>query len=122
MNRVLKSIFIGLTVALLYQFPVFADGQPETGCYDPDSLESVTVSGTVIVDSTMMYPMYYLDENGDNQADYHLNFGPVWYHPDSSLATRPKDGEETTISGGLYISNGDSIRIIVGCGPHTFLR
>ncbi len=68
---------------------------------DPDSLVPVTVSGTAIVDSSTMHPMYYLDEDGDGQADYFLNFGPWWYEPDSSAATRPNDGDFITIGGGM---------------------
>lgn len=64
----------------------------------PDSLETVTVTGTVIVDSTFFHPMYFLDENGDAVADYHLSFGPWWYEPESG-ATRPLDGETVTIGG-----------------------
>ncbi|RMF56786.1 MAG: T9SS C-terminal target domain-containing protein [Calditrichaeota bacterium] len=69
---------------------------------DPDSLIPVTVSGTAIVDSSMMHPMYYLDENGDGEADYHLNFGPWWYEPDSGNASRPNDGDFVTIDGGMH--------------------
>jgi hypothetical protein len=61
----------------------------------------------------MLHPMYYLDENGDGEAEYHLNFGPYWYQPDSSLATRPINGEEVSIVGGLYISHENGIKIIV---------
>jgi hypothetical protein len=46
--------------------------------------------------------MYYLDEDGDGEADYHLNFGPHWYEPDSSGATRPEDGDNITIVGGMH--------------------
>lgn len=109
--------FISMIVAVIYisQFSAYADGVHGggDGHFHPDSLEMVTVSGSVIVDSTMMYRMYYLDENGDDEVDYHLNFGPSWYEPDSSLATRPKDGEEVTIYGGLYTSHEDSFKIVV---------
>jgi hypothetical protein len=115
MNRFIQSVLFILTVMVLFQFSAYADEDHEggNGHFHPDSLEMVTVSGAVIVDSLMMYPIYYLDENGDNEADYHLNFGPSWYQPDSSLATRPKDGEEVTIFGGLYISHEDSFKIVV---------
>jgi hypothetical protein len=42
----------------------------------PVSLETTTVTGTVIVDASFPHPMYYLDEDGDTVADYHLAFGP----------------------------------------------
>jgi hypothetical protein len=112
-NHFVKTLFISFTVVALFQIPTFADGEHDEGHFHPDSLETVTVSGSIIIDSTMMYPMYYLDENGDEEADYHLNFGPYWYEPDSSLATRPKNGEEVTILGGLYISHEDSFKIMV---------
>lgn len=66
-----------------------------------DSLTEVTVTGTVIIDSSMMNAMYYLDEDGDGAADYQINFGPYWYQPDSSDAVRPAAGEQVTIVGGL---------------------
>jgi hypothetical protein len=45
--------------------------------------------------------MYYLDENGDNVADYHLSFGPWWYQP-ASGATRPNAGESVTVVGAVH--------------------
>ncbi|MDZ7262460.1 MAG: T9SS type A sorting domain-containing protein [candidate division KSB1 bacterium] len=66
----------------------------------PDSLQVVTVSGTVLVDSTYFYVHYYLDEDGDGEPDYFLDFGPPWYQP-SSGAERPEDGATVTIEGGL---------------------
>jgi hypothetical protein len=64
----------------------------------PDSLETVTVNGTVIIDSTLLHPVYFLDNDGDGNADYHLSFGPWWYEPESG-ATRPGDGEAVTFVG-----------------------
>jgi hypothetical protein len=115
MNRFIKSVLIILTVVVLFQFSAYADGDHEggDGHFHPDSLEIITITGTAMVDLDMMYPVYYLDENGDEEADYHLNFGPSWYEPDSSLATRPKNGEEVTIYGGLHISHEDSFKIVV---------
>ena len=83
------------------------------GHYHPDSLELLTVSGKVFVDNSQMYPMYFLDENGDDLADYHLNFGPYWYHPDSSGAIRPDDGDMVTIEGGRHDSYMDSMPTII---------
>jgi hypothetical protein len=115
MIHFIKSFLIILPVVAMLKFSAYADGIHEggDGHFDPDSLEIVTVSGSVVVDSTMMYTMYYLDENGDNEVDYHLNFGPSWYEPDSSLATRPENGEEVTIYGGLYSSHEDSFKIVI---------
>lgn len=67
-----------------------------------DSLTEITVTGTVIIDSSVMNAMYYLDEDGDGAADYHISFGPYWYQPDSSSAVRPSAGEQVTIVGGLH--------------------
>lgn len=67
----------------------------------PDSLETVTLTGTVIVDSTFLHPVYYLDEDGDGVPDTHLSFGPWWYEPESG-ATRPAHGE-TVIAVGTLI-------------------
>ena len=41
-----------------------------------DSLTVITVSGVAVVESGMMQDMYYLDEDGDGEANYQLNFGP----------------------------------------------
>ena len=115
MKLFIKSILIIFTVVFLSQFSAYADGDHEggDGHFHPDSLEIITITGTAIVDSAMMYLMYYLDENGDEEADYYLNFGPSWYEPDSSLATRPDDGDEITIYGGLYTSHVDSFKIVI---------
>lgn len=66
-----------------------------------DTLATVSVSGTAIVDSSMMDTMYYIDEDGDGVADYHLSFGPYWYQPDSSSVVRPNNGDMVAILGGL---------------------
>ncbi len=66
----------------------------------PGNLETITVSGTVIVDSNFVHPVYYLDENDDGEADFFLSFGPWWYQPQSG-ATRPGAGETVTIVGAL---------------------
>jgi hypothetical protein len=83
------------------------------GHHNPDSLEVVTVEGYAIVDTTFMHPMYYLDEDNDGVEDYHLNFGPYWYEPDSSNATRPNDGDFITITGGLVDSSTMNIPMII---------
>ncbi len=76
------------------------------GYVNPDSLATVTVTGTAILvlEDGHIYPYYFLDEDNDGVADYHLNFGPHWYEPDSSNATRPNDGDVITITGGLVDS------------------
>ena len=81
--------------------PVFGQAYYYGGNYSPDSLESLTVLGKVMVDSELsIHPVYFLDINNDNQPDYMLNFGPYWYEPDSSTAVRPKDGDSITVYGG----------------------
>jgi hypothetical protein len=72
---------------------------------NPDSLIIISKSGTVLIDSTMMYPRYFLDENSNGTPEYFLNFGPHWYQPDSSNADRPNNGEQITIEGGLWENN-----------------
>ncbi|MBU2493301.1 MAG: T9SS type A sorting domain-containing protein [Bacteroidetes bacterium] len=90
---------------LMYSSQIFAQGWGGGGWNHQDTLTSVTVTGTAIIDSTMMYPMYYLDEDGDGLADYHLNFGPYWYQPDSSNAVKPNHGDVITILGGQENNN-----------------
>lgn len=63
-----------------------------------DSLEIITVTGTVLVDTTYYYVHYYLDINGDEVPDYQLCFGPPWYEPKSG-AVRPEAGAIVTIEG-----------------------
>ncbi len=65
-----------------------------------DTLEVVTVSGTVLVDTTYFYFHYYLDEDNDGEPDYFLNFGPPWYQPEG--VERPEAGQTVTIEGGLH--------------------
>ena len=65
-----------------------------------DSLEIVELSGWAIVESDDSYTYYYLDTDNDGAADYRLGFGPSWYDPDNG-ATRPEDGDEIDIVGGL---------------------
>lgn len=107
MNR-LFYLFILLISLTFYNQSTYAQMGGHHGCgyLNPDSLEVVTVTGTAIVDTnTMMHPIYYIDTNGNGQADYFLNFGPFWYEPDSSNATRPNNGDVITIKGGLHENN-----------------
>lgn len=116
MSKLHKWFMSLLVLSLLMYLPAFAQGggnHGHGGHYNPDSLTLVTVSGTAMVDSSMMNVMYYLDETGDGQADYILNFGPYWYTPDSSNATRPNDGDVVTIYGGLHDSTMLGIPAIV---------
>jgi hypothetical protein len=101
-----KSFNWCLPILILFGFGIInAQGNHgHGGHYNPDSLELVTVDGYAIVDTTFLHPMYYIDEDNDGVEEYHLNFGPYWYSPDSSNASRPSDGEFITITGGLIDS------------------
>lgn len=76
-----------------------------------DSLETVTVTGTTLIDSTFAVLHYFLDVDADSQLDYFLNFGPYWYEPESG-ALRPSDGEEITIEGGLIEAENYNIIVV----------
>ncbi len=78
-----------------------------------DSLKEIEVSGTAIVDSNVVHPKYYMDVNGDASAEYRLNFGPFWYEPDSSDASRPESGDAITIYGYVNESLRDSLPVII---------
>jgi len=65
-----------------------------------DSLVIVELSGWAIVIADSMHTSYFLDNNGDDEADYRLLFGPDWYDPGSG-AERPADGDSIWITGGL---------------------
>ncbi|HEX2868205.1 MAG TPA: T9SS type A sorting domain-containing protein [Ignavibacteriales bacterium] len=82
---------------------------------DPDSLQTVTVSGKIIVDSTASnVSRYYLDIDGNGTRDYILSFGPAWYKPDSSTALRPANGQQVTIKGGQTSTAVlDSLKMII---------
>lgn len=65
-----------------------------------DSLKSVTLKGRILIDTTLVNNLTYLDVTGDQKPDYFLNFGPYWYQPPAGLQL-PKDGDSVTITGGL---------------------
>ncbi|UCE07859.1 MAG: T9SS type A sorting domain-containing protein, partial [bacterium] len=95
--------------------PLLAQGHGHGGNQHgmwPDSLETITLTGTTIVDSTHFMPMYYLDVNNDHNADYHLSFGPYWYEP-ASGATRPNDGDNITVVGTKWGHEFDVPNIVV---------
>ncbi len=106
-----KLLTLLLAVGLSTIF--YAQGMSGGGWTHGDTLATVSVTGTAIVDSSTLYPMYYLDEDGDGAADYHLSFGPYWYQPDSSNAVRPIDGDIITISGGLRTNDFVNGNIII---------
>jgi hypothetical protein len=65
-----------------------------------DTLEVIEVSGWAIVDTSFCRNAYFLDEDNDGVPEYRLQFGPPWYDPGSG-ATRPNNGDEIDIVGGL---------------------
>ncbi len=93
---------------------IFGQHNFNGGSYHPDSLETVTLTGSVIVDSSQsVHPQYFLDVENDGVEDYFLNFGPYWYKPDSSDAVRPANGENVTILGGLHEEMTSLIQVVV---------
>ena len=76
-----------------------------------DSLQTVSLSGYAIVDTTFIMEHFYLDEDNDGIPDYFLNFGPPWYDPGSG-ATRPENGDQINIVGGM-LDNGNFPMIVV---------
>ena len=76
----------------------------DTSQHPRDSLTIVELEGTaIVVHPDSLHPLrtvYFLDVNDDGTPDYRLAFGPPWYNP-SSGATRPENGDEITIVGGL---------------------
>ena len=103
-----------LTLLLMFGLAAIINAQMHgNGHNNPDSLQIVTVTGTVIIDETFTNPMYYLDTDNDGNEDYKLNFGPYWYQPDSSNAVRPLNGEQVTIEGGLHESFDNDLNSIV---------
>jgi hypothetical protein len=108
-NRLILS-----SILIFFVFITVSMAQMDNGGhYHPDSLQLITVSGKVIVDNSPMYPIYFLDEDGDDLGDYHLNFGPHWYQPDSSATMRPNNGDMVTIKGGSHDAYIDNMSIII---------
>ncbi len=100
MKSIIRSVVFSMFVMMS---TILGQGYYAGGNFNPDSLETITVSGIVMVDSSLsMHPVYFLDKNNDNQPDYMLNFGPFWYEPDSSTAIRPRDGDSITVYGGVF--------------------
>jgi uncharacterized protein (DUF2249 family) len=75
-------------------------GRHDGGGMHGDSLEIVELTGWAIVVEDSLRTHYFLDTNGDDTADFRLEFGPPWYDPGSG-AQRPADGDSIWITGGL---------------------
>lgn len=97
------------TVFILFLFSPLASFASWVEC---DSSDIVTISGYAMVDTSVKHGKYFLDEDGDDVADYKLNFGPWWYSPDSGSVSRPEDGQFVTIEGALSNSDDDSMQVI----------
>lgn len=65
-----------------------------------DSIETVTLSGTAMVDTTFKRDRYFLNTDTDTIPNYILNFGPDWFKP-ASGAVRPLDGDKITVVAGI---------------------
>jgi hypothetical protein len=90
----LLLVSIGMVIGLLmFRLPA---ANPD--CL-PDSLEEITISGTVRVDTLNKHFNYFLDIENDGTNDFKINFGPYWYQPDSGSALRPNDGDYVEIFG-----------------------
>ncbi len=59
--------------------------------------DTISSTGSVLIDTTYFYHHYYLDEDTDGVPEYQLGFGPHWYQPES--ITRPVDGQVVTVRG-----------------------
>lgn len=85
-----------------------ANGQ--AGNCDPDSLQEITISGTVSIAATGENAKYFLATETET---YILNFGPWWYQPATGDALRPGEGSYIQIYGGLNTTNPGTYPVIV---------
>lgn len=65
----MKNIFILFLLALAS----YTNAQMRGDHFRPDKADTITITGTVIVDESYQHPIYFLDTKNDNQPDYHLN-------------------------------------------------
>ncbi len=64
-----------------------------------DNAEVVNLVGNVLLDTSYLYPQYFLDTDKDEVPDYYLHLGPPWYTPTGTQ--RPEQGDEISVNGGL---------------------
>lgn len=81
-------------------FVLTMGGRHDGGGMHGDSLEIVEITGWAIVVVDSMHTQYFLDNNGDDAADYRLLFGPEWYDPGNG-AQRPGNGDSIWVTGGI---------------------
>ncbi|MCI0698155.1 T9SS type A sorting domain-containing protein [candidate division KSB1 bacterium] len=122
------ALFVAVTFVLLGSGHAFAQGMGGHGWHNgyhgmdwPDTLSTITVSGTVRVDSLphlgfmhnldYQQALYFLDSTGDGIADYLLMFGPWWYQP-ANGAQRPNNGDTVTITGGVMTTFTPSMLVV----------
>lgn len=102
-----------LPVMIVFQLNGDVWRDPEQRPNHPrDSLTVVELSGTTIVEEANdvhLADWYFLDTDGNAEADVRLNFGPSWYEPDNGNV-RPADGDQITVVGGQI---GDPDRSVV---------
>jgi len=107
-NATISMVIVFEINGLLWREPIENWWQHQDWC---DSLEVITVTGTILVDTTYYYLHFYLDEDGDELPDYFLSFGPPWYEPESG-ATLPTEGDIVTIEGTVK-NNDELVRLVV---------
>jgi hypothetical protein len=112
-HKRLHSILFFFAFLFLQISQGISQGSHHGGHFNPDSLTIISITGTTIIDSSTFHPTYFIDENGDEIADFILNFGPYWYQPDSGNASRPKSGDAITIKGGEHNTGNMTLPIVV---------
>lgn len=85
-----------------------------------DSLETITVDGSVLVDTTFNFWHYYLDSDGDTLPDYFLNFGPPWYEPASGLQ-KPAEGDLVSVTGAVALKVDPPLLFVFELNGETWL-
>ena len=100
-------------------------GQHENNCngyaygYNTGKPQTVTLTGTALVDTTFFMNMYYLDTDNNGTPNYLLNLGPWWYQPNNGTQ-RPKTGELITIKAGLMQAGKMPVLIVYEINGSTW--
>ena len=102
MKKLLTLIMLAFfSLTLLTNSNMFSQGRGNGNTKVKDILEPISVSGTVILDTSKSINRYYLDTNSDGTKEYELAFGPKWYTPTTG-AVRPANGETVSITGDVF--------------------